>query len=195
MIPKQPRSKPASSENIQDSSKPDSQSGTTASGSDPNTQLQRACSSYLENVNSASLDAHIELAKAYLSYLETIQQLKTKATEPAVEYWKELIQARNDAQAISDAHKKFTYASLDSQTSHQKTFADAVTTYDQQTRDIWNKLQRDVGEHNQAIADELKEALLKTDVRTADISTLSLLYQYLTTMGANRTGNTSSSSH
>jgi len=111
-IPKQPRTKSPAPEVSQPESQPAGNQGSAPpAAEDLNKQLQQAYSSYLENINSANLHAQLEHAKAYLAYLETLQQHQTRSgSDPALEYWKEILQAHDNAQASADAHKKFAMA-------------------------------------------------------------------------------------
>jgi hypothetical protein len=185
-IPKQPRTKSPAPEVSQPESQPAGNQGSAPpAAEDLNKQLQQAYSSYLENINSANLHAQLEHAKAYLAYLETLQQHQTRSgSDPALEYWKEILQAHDNAQASADAHKKFAMASVEQQAAYQKILTDAVTAYSQSTREISDKLQSDVGQHAKEMADSLKDALVKADVSTANFPALSLLYQSIRTMGA-----------
>jgi hypothetical protein len=187
-IPKQPRTKPPAAEVLPPESKPAGSESSAApwTAEDLNKELQQAYSSYVENVNSANLQAQLEHAKAYLSYLETVQQ--QPGSDPTLAYWKEILQAHDNTQAAADVQKRFAMASVERQASSQKTLADAVTAYSQTTRDIWDKLQRDVEQHNKEIADSLKDALLKVDVNTSNIPALSMLYQGIRTMSATPAG-------
>jgi len=185
-IPKQPRTKSPAPEVAQPESQPTGNpSSVPLSAEDLNKQLQQAYSSYVENINSANLSAQLEHAKAYLAYLETMQQYQAKSgSDPALEYWKEILQARDNTQASADAHRKFALANVERQATYQKAVTDAVMAYSQSTRDITDKLQSDVGQHAKEMADSLKDALVKVDVSTANIPALSLLYQSIRTMGA-----------
>ncbi len=189
-IPKQPRTKPPAAEVLPPESKPAENPGNPSSApwtaDQLNKELQQAYSSYVEKINSANLQAQLEHAKAYLSYLETLQQ--QPASDPALAYWRETLQAHDNTQATADAQKKFAMANVERQASSQKTLTDAVTAYSQTTRDIWDKLQRDVEQHNKEIADSLKDALLKVDVDTANIPALSMLYQGIRSMNTKPAG-------
>jgi len=182
-IPKQPRTKPTAGE--PDSESTGSQPNALLTAEDLNKKLQEEYSSYIKGVNSAYLQAQLDHAKAYLAYLETLQRQPVKsASDPTLELWKEILQAPGDAQAVADAQKKFASASVDQHAAYQKALVDAATAYSQSARDIWDKLQGEVGQHTKEIADTLKDALLKVDVSAASIPALSLLYQGLRTMSA-----------
>jgi hypothetical protein len=184
-IPKQPRTKASeSTESVQpeDKSAAVSQSPAASATEDLHKQLQETYSSYLKNVTSANLNAQLELAKSYYAYLEKLQQPTTSGSDPALEYLKEMIQAHGDTQAAADAQKKFALARVDQHAAYQKAVADAATVYLQSTRDIWEKLQSEVGQHNKEIANALKDVLLNTEVGPTSIPTLTLLYQSIKTM-------------
>jgi hypothetical protein len=191
-IPKQPRTKSSARDTADDET---ASSATTESGSasetraagadadaDVNKTLQDAYSSYVASVNSAHLQAQLEQAKAYLAYLESLQQqVPNPASDPTLAYWQSLVKAP-DMQAMADAQKTYALASADHQANSQKAVADAATAYSQNTREIWEKLQGEVERHNQNIAEQLKNALLKIDVSPAHLPALSLLYQGLRSM-------------
>jgi hypothetical protein len=179
-IPKQPRTKAAAGYG-EDAAV--TQTAPMADNVDK--KIQQDYSSYINNVNATYLQAQLNQAKAYLVYLETLQeQAKKTVSDPTLEYWQQLLQARGDTQAMTEARNKYAQASIDHQATYQKTFADAATAYSQATREVWEKLQSEVGQHNQEIADSLKDALLKTNVGTAQLPALSLLYQAIRSMGA-----------
>lgn len=181
-IPKQPRTKASESVQPEDKSGAVSQSPAASTTDNLHKQLQEAYSSYIKNVTSANLSAQLELAKSYYAYLEKLQQPTTFGSDPALEYLKEMIQAHGDTQAAADAQKKFALARVDQQAAYQKAVADAATVYLQSTRDIWEKLQSEVGQHNKEIANALKDVLLNTEVGPTSIPTLTLLYQSIKTM-------------
>jgi CRISPR/Cas system CMR-associated protein Cmr5 small subunit len=188
-IPKQPRTKSSAGATAAPTDNPASDQNTPAPSTveDVNKQLQQAYSSYVEKISSANLNAQLAQARAYLTYLETLQHRAGSGPDPTLEYWNEILRVPDDATACADAHKKFAIASYEKEAIDQKTLADAATTYSQTTREIWDKLQSDVGQHNAEIADSLKNALLKADVNTANIPALSMLYQGLRTMSAKPT--------
>ena len=96
-------------------------------------------------------------SKAYLSYLEALQQQATNpASHPALTYWQQLIQAR-DAHSVAEAQKQYALASVEHQATTQRAAADASTSYLQQTKDIWERLQSEVARQNQEIANSLKD--------------------------------------
>jgi hypothetical protein len=177
-IPKQPRTKASESVQPEDKSGAVSQSPAASTTDNLHKQLQEAYSSYIKNVTSANLSAQLELAKSYYAYLEKLQQQPaTSGSDPALEYLNEVIQAYGDSQAAADAQKKFALARVDQQAAYQKAVADAATVYLQSTRDIWEKLESEVGQHNKEIADALKDGLLNIEVGPGSIPTLTLLYQ------------------
>src|SRR5262249_12242563 len=145
---------------------------------DLNKQLQEAYSAYVRNINAASLHAHLEYARAYLNYLQTVQQNPNDAAA-ALDFWKEILSGHDQTPAGGVVYKKAAQTSIDQQANKQKTLADAATAYSQTTREIWEKLQNDVTQHNKEIGDALKDALLKVDVGPANLPALSLLYQGL----------------
>jgi hypothetical protein len=177
-IPKQPRTKSPSDISEAHTDNP-------SSATDLNKQLAQDYSSYISDVNRSYAQAHLDQAKAYISYLDALQQEALKpGANPTVEYWKELLQAHGDAHAMVGAQAKYATASINHQSTYQKTLADSYAAYSQALRDIIEKLQNEIGQHNQKVADALKDALLKTDVGTASLPTLSLLYQGIRTMNA-----------
>ncbi|MBR0820274.1 hypothetical protein [Bradyrhizobium liaoningense] len=183
-IPKQPRSKSSAGPASASTENPASDQNPPAPSSveDANKQLQEAYSSYVEKVNSANLNAQLEQTRAYLTYLETIQDRAGSSPDPTLKYWKELLRVPADAAAAADAHKSFAMASYEKGAVDQKTLADAATTYAQAVNEIWNKLQSDIRQHNAEMADSLKNALLRADVNSASVPALSMLYQGLRTM-------------
>ena len=141
--------------------------------------LQDAYSSYVKTLTSAQLQAQLDHAKAYLSYLETLQQQTTSpASNPALIYWQQLVQA-HDTHAVAEAQRQYALASVDHQATSQRAAADASTSYLQQTKGIWEGLRSEVARQNQEIADTLKDALLKIDVGPEHVPALSLIYQSL----------------
>ena len=146
----------------------------------------------MKNLNSAQLQAQLDQAKAYLSYLEALQQQATNpASHPALTYWQQLIQAR-DAHSVAEAQKQYALASVEHQATTQRAAADASTSYLQQTKDIWERLQSEVARQNQEIANSLKDALLKVDVGPEHVPALSLLYQNIRTVSTVPAGDRSS---
>jgi hypothetical protein len=181
-IPKQPRTK-STAEQTSPESSASAQNGTPSSAQSANQQLQHDYSSYLSKVNASYLQAQLDQAKAYLTYLENLQERAVKpSSEASVEYWKEVLQAYGNTQAVADAQKKYALAHVDYQVTYQKALADAVTALSQATRDILEKLQKECTQHDQEIANSLKQVLLKIDVSTAQLPALSLLYQAIRTM-------------
>jgi hypothetical protein len=194
-IPKQPRTKAggqdASTGESANATSAESRSDTRAPPEQLNKALQDAYSSYVRNLNSAQLQAELDRAKAYLSYLEALQQQATNpASHPALTYWQQLVQAR-DAHSVAEAQKQYVLASLEHQATIQRTAADASTSYLQQTKDIWERLQSEVAQQNQEIANSLKDALLKVDVGPEHVPALSLLYQSIRSVSAAPTGDRS----
>jgi hypothetical protein len=187
-IPKQPRTKSGARDTAGDETSSTNASRATddtrTSAEDVNKVLQDSYSSYIKSLNSAHLQAQLDQAKAYLAYLETLQQqAPNPGSDPTLAYWQELVQA-HDVQTMAEAQKKYALASVDHQATSQKALADAATAYSKHTQDIWDKLQGEIARHNQEIADQLKDALLKIDVGPAHLPALSLLYQGLRSMSA-----------
>jgi len=186
-IPKQPRTKPPAPAEAETQSGGGQSSASTTE--DLNKQLQEAYSAYVRNINAASLHAHLEYAKAYLTYLNAVQQTPSD-TAAALDFWKDILSGHDQAQAVGDAYKKAAQASIDQQVNMRKTLADAASAYSHATREVWEKLQDDLAQHNKEIGDALKEALLKVDVGPANLPALSLLYQSLRSMSAPLPGGT-----
>jgi hypothetical protein len=194
-IPKQPRTKAGG----QDASTGESADATSAaaridSPTPPehvNKALEDAYSSYVRNLNSAQLKAELDQAKAYLSYLEALQQQAINpASYPVVTYWQQLVQAR-DANSVAEAQKQYAMASVEHQATTQRAVADASTSYLQQTKDIWERLQGEVARQNQEIANSLKDALLKVNVGPEQVPALSALYQSIRSVSAAPAGDRS----
>ncbi len=188
-IPKQPRTKVVAEASQPDAKPVATEAGSASTTEELNGQLQQSYASYNESVNAATLQAQLDLAKAYLAYLEALQQQSASSgPDHTLEYWKEVLKAPDDVPAILDAHAKFALANVDRQSQFQKALIEASTVYSQNVRDIWAKLQSDMEKHNQEIADSLKDVLLKVNASAATIPALSLLYQNIRTMGGTPVG-------
>jgi hypothetical protein len=185
-IPKQPRTKSPSVEAAPQ--REASPGGAAPKADDVNQHLQQAYASYVENINSANLRAQLEHAKTYLAYVERLQQEAQLGSNPLLDYYKEVVQAYDDKQASADAHKKFALASIERHAAAQKAVTDAATAYAQKAREISEKLQSEVGQHCNEMAESLKDALVNVNVSTAHVPALSLLYQSLRTMSAPAAG-------
>jgi hypothetical protein len=180
-IPKQPRTRSTAGETAAEDTSATIRSEVAAT-EDLNKQVHDAYSSYVRSLNSSYLQAQLDQAKAYLDYVEMLQQ--KLGSRPALEYMQELVQAHGDAQATADAQKKYALASVDQHAAYQKALGDAAIAYSNSLRGVWEKLQSEIGQRNQEIAQSLKDALLKVDVGTAQLPALSLLYQGLRSMTA-----------
>lgn len=191
-IPKQPRTKSTTGESSPEGAAA-SQQGAASTSGDLGTDIQDAYAAYVKNVSSAHLQAQLDQAKAYLAYLESLQRQDAQfGSNPTLSYWQDLVRAGGDAQATADAQMKYTQASIDNQAAYQKALTEVPTAYSQSSRAIWETLQSQIAQHNQEIADSLKDALLKIDVSPANLPTLSLLYQGLRTMVATSAADTTS---
>jgi spore germination protein GerM len=194
-IPKQPRTKAGGQDaptgGRADATSAQPRTDLPAPPEDVNKALQNAYSSYVRSLNSAQLQAQLDQAKAYLSYLEALQQQVTNsASHPALSYLQQLVQAR-DTHSVAEAQKRYALASVEQQATAQKAAADASTSYLQQTKEIWERLQSEVARQNQQIANSLKDALLDLDVGPESAPVLSLLYQSIRSMSTAPAGDRS----
>src|SRR5690242_13647718 len=103
-IPKQPRTKSPAGEALPEESVASQQGAATTTPDSLGKDIQNAYVAYLKNVSSAYLQAQLDQAKAYLSYLESLQQQAPQlGSDPALSYWQDLVRAVGDAQATADA--------------------------------------------------------------------------------------------
>jgi hypothetical protein len=190
-IPKQPRVRSTTiveSDKVENVSDP---SGNTTSERDYiNKRLTLAYSDYLEQANVSGIKAQKEHSKIYLEYLDAIQQMSaTSGFDPNLQYWKDLLQADGDMQAIAAAQIRFAESAVAQHSALEKQMSDAANAFSKGLQGIWNKHQSDLREHNSAIVDTLKEALFNADVSPADVPTLALLLQSIKTMTVASAGN------
>ena len=182
-IPKQPRTRSPSAGTSQDDA-PSSVQSTAPQKVNQN--IEHTYRASVEGIKSAYLDSQKEYLAAYLAFLESLQQAAKANPDPILEYVSDLTRAQSDAHATAEAHRKFVLSHVDRQVSDQKALIDAATAYSQSLRESYAKLEEQVRQHNQSIAEALKEALLKMDVRTGDVPLLALLFQGLRIMSAAR---------
>ncbi|MEI9849777.1 MAG: hypothetical protein WDN24_01685 [Sphingomonas sp.] len=184
-IPKQPRTKAPSAATPEPAEAYTEQADASAPEPD---DLQKAAAAAAEAVSAAYLDAHKEQLAAYLSYLERVLRLEREAADPSADFVNEFSRAQGDPQAALDAHRKYLQSNIDRLVSSQKEFIDAAATYLRSLQDSHQKLDEQVRKYNQAAADTLREAVIRTEVRPDNAQSLALLYHGLRTMDASRPG-------
>src|SRR5262245_51050394 len=155
-IPKQPRTNTPSAENSQ----PEEGASNPASP-ESNETVKHAYQASVEGIKSAYLDAQREQLAAYLAFLEALQQTAKARPDAILEYLSDLARAQSDAQGTAEAHRKFFMTHAERQGADQKTLIDAATAYSQSLRDSYTKIEQQVRQQNQAMAEELKEAMKK----------------------------------
>jgi hypothetical protein len=183
-IPRQPRANPVPAEETStDIQSPDKQEDIEKPYQGINELLQLMTKTYSERMQETYLEAQKNYVQAVFSYLGAVQGEQEKLNQiSALGYLKELWDAQTNPQAIMNAQSKYWSTFADQQTSSQKILTDSAMKYWQNVREIWEKLQREIEQQNDSIANTLKEALLGLNVRSSDIPVLGLLYQSLKTM-------------
>jgi hypothetical protein len=141
-----------------------------------NRAINDAYRSYWDKISSGYLDAQRAQTSAYLNYLGSLQQVARASADAAIETHRTAV-ADTDVHAAAETQRKLMASSIDRQAAGEKSTVEAAAAYAQSVREISEKFQEDAKQHGQAVADSLKDALLKTEVDTRDIPSLALLYQ------------------
>jgi hypothetical protein len=155
-----------------------------APAADMNQLLRQVHQSYWEAVQAAYANAQKECAEAVFGYLGAVQGERDKAgaaasSESLKDAWQQWGQ---QGQVPADVYRKYWLGNFDQQASAQKAMIDAATQYSEALRSINNRFYGQIGEQNAALADALKDALLRADARPADIPVLATLYHAMRTM-------------
>ncbi|HEY4168730.1 MAG TPA: hypothetical protein VGM96_18230 [Reyranella sp.] len=183
-IPKQPRNKQAAAPGSQADPSTIEPTGRNAM---PQQELNRAIhdayKSYWDKISSGYLDAQRAQTSAYLNYLGSLQQAARASADAVIEAHRVAVSG-TDVQAAAETQRKIMASSIDHQAAGDKSTVDAAAAYAQSVREIYEKLQDDAKQQGQAVADSLKDALLKTEVDPRDIPSLALLYQTLLALNA-----------
>lgn len=183
-IPKQPRNKQAAAPSPQAEPSTTEYTGRgIMAQQELNRAIHDAYKSYWDKITSGYLDAQRAQTSAYLNYLGALQQA-AKASADAVIEMHRAATAATDAQAATEAQRKIMATRIDQQAAGDKSTLDAAAAYAQSLREIYEKFQDDAKQHGQAVADSLKDALLKTEVDIRDIPSLALLYQTMLALNA-----------
>lgn len=183
-IPKQPRNKQAAAPGSQAEPSPAESTGRNAvAQQELNRAIHDTYKSYWDKITSGYLDAQRAQTSAYLTYLSALQQAAKASADAAIETHRAAV-AGSDLQAATEAQRKIMASSIDQQAAGDKSTVDAAAAYAQSIREIYEKFRDDANQHGQAVADSLKDALLKTEVETRDIPSLALLYQTVVALNA-----------
>jgi hypothetical protein len=192
-IPKQPRTKasapkPAAAASAAvaaaaDTAAAAADAATAAAdaGAELTQQVQDASTGAAQALGAAYLEAHRQQVAAYLSWLEQLGQSAKDAPKAAA---MGAMPSQKDLAATTEAHRNYLLAQVDQHVAGQKAMLEAAASYVQAMKDTQDKLDEHVRQHNQAVADALKDALVKTEVRPDNVQSLALLYQGLRSMGA-----------
>lgn len=183
-IPKQPRNKQAAAPSSQAEPSTIESTGRNAMAQhELNRAIHDAYKSYWDKITSGYLDAQRAQTSAYLNYLGSLQQAAKASAEAVIETHRAAV-AGGDVQAAAETQRKLMASSIDQQAADSKSTVEAAAAYAQNLREIYEKFQEDAKQQGQAVADSLKDALLKTEVDTRDIPSLALLYQTLVALNA-----------
>ena len=147
-----------------------------------NRAIHDAYKSYWDKITSGYLDAQRAQTSAYLNYLGSLQQTAKASADAVIETHRAA--AGSDAQTATETQRKLMASSIDQQAAGDKSTVEAAAAYAQNLHEIYEKFQEDAKHQGQAVADSLKDALLKTEVDTRDIPSLALLYQTLLVLNA-----------
>jgi len=148
-----------------------------ATGAAETTQeVHRASAEAVEAINIAYLNAYKEQVGAYLAWIEKLMA-STKGTpvysaQPTVG----VVEA-------AEAYRTYLLAQLDQQVAVQKAVLEGAPSYVQALKESQDKLEERVRQHSGAMADALKDALVKTEVRPDNVQALAVMYHALRTMG------------
>lgn len=183
-IPKQPRNKQAAAPSSQPEPSTTESTGRNAMAQQElNRAIHDAYKSYWDKITSGYLDAQRAQTSAYLNYLGSLQQAAKASADAVIESHRAAV-AGSDAQAAAETQRKIMASSIEQHAASDKSTVDATAAYAQSIREICEKFQDDAKQHGQAVADSLKDALLKTEVDTRDIPSLALLYQTVLALNA-----------
>jgi hypothetical protein len=175
-IPRQPRTKASSPAAASRAAEPAAEADKAYKAS---ADLQQASAGASEAIGTAYLNAHKEQVVAYVGWLEKLIASAGAGTAPEAYAGA----APADVEAATQAHRNYLLAHVDQQVAGQKALLEAASTYVQALKESQDRLDEQVRQHNQGVADALKDALVKTDVRPDNVQSLALLYHALTTMG------------
>ena len=183
-IPKQPRNKQAAAPSSQAESSTTESTGRDAMAQrELNRAIHDAYKSYWDKISSGYLDAQRAQTSAYLDYLGSLQQAARANADAVIETHRAAV-ADTGVHAAVETQRKIMASSIDRQAAGEKSTVEAAAAYAQSVREICEKFQEDAKHHGQAVADSLKDALLKTEVDMRDIPSLALLYQTVLALNA-----------